>query len=78
MIDKTKEVLDTFELSRAQILDKISQIIVLEPYHLIYKLVDGSVADVHWTHPSRNLSWTKEMREAARQRALEQHRKEKR
>lgn len=78
LVDKTKEVLDTFELSRAQILDKISQIVVLEPYHLIYELVDGSVADVHWTYPSRNLSWTKEMREVARQRALEQHRKEKR
>ena len=78
LINKTKEVLDAFELSRAQILDKISQIVVLEPYHLIYKLVDGSVADVHWTYPSRNLSWTKEMREVARQRALEQHRKEKR
>ena len=78
LIDKTKEVLDTFELSRAQILDKISQIVVLEPYHLIYELADGSVADVHWTYPSRNLSWTKEMREVARQRALEQHRKEKR
>ena len=78
MINKTKEVLDTFELSRAQILDKISQIVVLEPYHLIYELADGSVADVHWTYPSRNLSWTKDMREAARQKALEQHRKEKR
>ena len=30
-----------------------------------------------WQHRSRSESWTEEMRDTARQRALEQHRKEK-
>lgn len=76
LINKTKEVLDAPEINRVQILGKIAQIIIPESYHLIYKLTDGSTVSVHWTHPSRSLSWTDEMREAARQKALRQHRKE--
>ena len=76
LINKTKEILDAPELNRAQILEKIKQIIIPEPHCLVYEFTDGSFATVHWTHPSRSLSWTEEMREAARQKALRQHRKE--
>ena len=76
LINKTKEILDAPELNRAQILEKIKQIIIPEPHYLVYELTDGSTVSVHWTHPSRSLSWTEEMREAARQKALRQHRKE--
>lgn len=75
LIDKTKEVLDVSELNRAEILDKISRIIIPEHHHMIYELKDGTVVDVHWAHPSRSLSWTAEMREAARQKALNQQKK---
>lgn len=76
LINKTKEVLDAPELNRAQILEKIKQIIIPEPHCLVYELTDGSTVSVHWAHPSRSLSWTEEMREAARQKALRKHRKE--
>ena len=37
---------------------------------------NGSSVDVFWKHPSRRLSWTDEMREAARQKTLMRYRKE--
>ena len=75
LIEKTKEILGVSELNREKILGAISRIIVPEHHCLIYKLADGSTADAHWEHPSRKLSWTDEMREAARQKALKQHKK---
>lgn len=76
LIEKTKSVLNVSELSQAILQDHISHIIVPEHNHLIYELKDGSSVDVFWDYPSRSLSWTKEMREAARQKALRRHRKE--
>ena len=73
LIEKTKEILGVSELNREKILGAISRIIVPEHHCLIYELTDGSTADAHWEHPSRKLSWTDEMREAARQKALKQH-----
>ena len=73
LIEKTKEILGVSELNREKILGAISRIIVPEHHCLIYELADGSTADAHWEHPSRKLSWTDEMREAARQKALKQH-----
>lgn len=75
LIEKTKEVLGIDELDRTTITDRISQIIVPEHHRLLYKFTDGSTADVCWQHPSRRLSWTSEMREAARQKALNQQKK---
>ena len=75
LIEKTKEVLETSELSQDIIKDRIKQILVPEHNHLLYALKDGSQCDVFWQHPSRSLSWTPEMREAARQRAIEQAKK---
>lgn len=76
LIEKTKAVLNVSELSQAILQDHISHIIVPEHNHLIYELKDGSSVDVFWDYPSRSLSWTAEMREAARQKALRGHRKE--
>lgn len=73
LMEKTKEILGVSELNREKILGAISRIIVPEHHCLIYELADGSTADAHWEHPSRKLSWTDEMREAARQKALKQH-----
>lgn len=75
LIEKTKEILGDSELNREKIFGKISRIIVPEHNHLVYELKNGSSVDVFWDHPSRSLSWTAEMREAARQKALKQHKK---
>ena len=77
LLAKTKEVLAVDELERDTLLDKVQQIIVPANYHLQYILKDGTTIHAEWQHRSRSESWTEEMREAARQRALEQHRKEK-
>ena len=76
LIAKTKEVLAVDELNRDVLLDQVQQIIVPANHHLQYILKDGRTVDVEWWHRSRSESWTDEMREAARQRALERHRKE--
>ncbi|MDR1001963.1 MAG: recombinase family protein [Oscillospiraceae bacterium] len=51
-------------------IDKIYEITVPEANRLTFKLKDGSVAERTWQNPSRRDSWTPEMREAARQKAL--------
>lgn len=75
LVEKTREILGDSELNREKIFGKISRIIVPEHNHLVYELKNGSSVDVFWDHPSRSLSWTAEMREAARQKALKQHKK---
>lgn len=79
LIEKTKEVLslgvdDT--LSREYLLEKLSEITVAAPHQLIYHLRDGTEITVEWHHKSRSESWTPEMREKARERAIKQRRKE--
>ena len=76
LIAKTKEVLTTDELNREILLERIEKIIVPAHNQLRYILQDGTVVDVQWRHRSRKESWTPEMREAARQRALARHGKE--
>lgn len=76
LLEKTKEVLETDNLSRKVLDEKLMRIIVPDHNHLIYMLKDGRSVDVFWEHPSRRLSWTPEMKEAARQRALDQRKKD--
>lgn len=76
LIEKTKVLLNVPELNQTIVQEHIFRIIVPEHNHLIFKLKNGSSVDVFWEHRSRRLSWTDEMREAARQKALKQHRKE--
>ena len=76
LIEKTEEVLGKDTLSTDVIRDSIACISVPEHNHLVYHMKDGTVKDVFWTHPSRSLSWTEEMKQAARERALKRSRKE--
>lgn len=76
LIEKTKDVLGLPEINQAIVQEYISRIMVPEHNHLIFELKNGSSVDVFWEHRSRRLSWTDEMREAARQKALMQYRKE--
>ena len=76
LIEKTREVLGTAELTREILTEQIIKIEVPEPNHLVYIFKDGTPIDVLWQHHSRRESWTPEMKEAARQHAIAQHRKE--
>jgi hypothetical protein len=48
----------------------IDEIIVPAPNRLAFMLKDGTVIEREWQDRSRSLSWTNEMREAARQKSL--------
>ncbi len=78
LIQKTKEVLgmdENAQLTR-QILEKeIDKIEAMKDNKLRFFLKTGKVMTVVWENPSRSISWTPEMREAARQRALSQAKK---
>lgn len=76
LIEKTKEVLGLPEINQTIVQEHISRIMVPEHNRLIFELKNGSSVDVFWKHQSRRLSWTDEMREAARQKALMRYRKE--
>ena len=73
LIDKTKEILNVDVLTREIILEKIAEITVTDHFHLRYALKDGSVHYVVWEHKSRKESWTPEMKEKARQKALQRN-----
>lgn len=80
LIEKTCAILnlhDEQELTNEQIAQGIKRIEVPEHNILRYYLTDGRTETVRWENPSRSKSWTPEMRERARQKSLEQHRKRK-
>jgi DNA invertase Pin-like site-specific DNA recombinase len=53
-------------------MDGIAEIFVPEPNRLVFQLSDGTTAEREWRDRSRRESWTPEMKEAARQKRLEQ------
>ncbi len=56
-------------------LDAISEIVIPGRNRLIFTMKDGSVHESKWENHSRQNSWTPEMREAARQKALERRKR---
>ena len=76
LVAKTCEVLGIGKISRSVLEQSILEIVVPEHNRLIYHLKDGSITDICWEHASRKYSWTQEMRQKAREKALERHRKE--
>ena len=75
LIEKTIEVLGVAELTKEAITERLKTIRVPSHNHLVFILVDDSIREVEWEHTSRRKSWTPEMKEAARQRAIAQHEK---
>ena len=73
LISKTKEVLGVESLDRETLLERISNVEVTGHFHLRYTLKDGSVQYAVWKHKSRKESWTPEMKEKARQKALQRN-----
>ena len=75
LIAKTSEILGLSELTHEAIAERILKIEVPEPHRLVYVMKDGTTKEVTWQHKSRRESWTPEMRERARQKALEHYKK---
>ena len=65
------EVLGLSEFDAAVFQSKISEIRVPGDNRLAFVFSDGSIAHREWRHRSRRESWTAEMKQAARERALQ-------
>lgn len=72
LIDITKKVLKTDDLTIELIKQKIEYIDALDGNRLVYHLRNGNIVEMSWQALSRRDCWTPEMKEQARQRALEQ------
>lgn len=70
----TAEVLGLDAFDGDAFLSEIDHMEVPEPNRIIYVFKDGRTEERTWKDPSRRDSWTPEMREAARQKALKQRR----
>lgn len=67
----TTEALGLPEFSVNVFREKIDYVLVCNANKLIYHFVDGTQVEKFWQHRSRSESWTDEMKEKARQQALE-------
>lgn len=76
LAEKTLDVLGASEITDDLLKNTIKRIEVISGRILRYVLKDGSVKEISWEAPSRSESWTPEMRQKARERAIERHRKE--
>ena len=75
IIEVTKRVLGVEKITKEIVEKKIQRIDVLGGNKLLFHLKNGSVVEKTWNDLSRSNSWTPEMREKARQRALAQYRR---
>lgn len=82
--EKTKEVLEEvlgqklqMELSRELLKKYIKQILVVDKHTLVYHFFNYPTKTIAWEYRSRKYSWTPEMKERARQRALANRRRQK-
>lgn len=67
----TATVLGTDRISDVLVRESIESILVGSQNRLTYRMKDGRVVEQKWKDRSRSQSWTPEMKEAARQKALE-------
>lgn len=73
----TAQVLGVKEVNEDIVKEKIEYIEAFNGNKVVYHFKNGNTQDVYWQDRSRRESWTPEMREQARMRAIIQHRKEK-
>lgn len=66
----TAEVLGTPEFDKEEFAKRVSSILVCNGNKLVYRLGDGIEREIIWKDRSRSQSWTPEMKEKARQKAL--------
>ncbi|MBE5039798.1 recombinase family protein [Ructibacterium gallinarum] len=72
----TAEVLQMAAFDPQAVSEQIRRIIVPQPNHLVFEFKNGRHIEKVWADRSRKDSWTPEMKEAARQKALKRHRGE--
>jgi DNA invertase Pin-like site-specific DNA recombinase len=72
----TSQVLGVDELTDGLVQNSIDYIEAFNENKIVYHFKDGRIHEAFWKDRSRRESWTPEMKEMARQRALKQHRKE--
>ena len=77
LYDLTAQVLGLTQFDEGVFLERVKGIDALLNKTLVFHFKDGSTAERHWEHISRAKSWTPEMKEIARQRALAQRKGEK-
>lgn len=77
LYDLAAQVLGLAQFDEGVFLERVKGIDALPDKTLVFHFYDGSTAERHWEHISRAKSWTPEMKEIARQRALAQRRGEK-
>ena len=68
-----KEILGVDELTSEIIDERIEKVIVGDDKLLTFYLKDGNKIDAHWMQKSRSESWTEEMKEIARRKAVERN-----
>lgn len=73
LYELTGEVLGTTEFTERNLFDKVADIIACD-HTLTYNLQNGGTVIKEWRPKSRSASWTPEMKEQARQRAIKKRR----
>ena len=70
LIQKTCEALEANDFDEAFLRESIEEIVAISKSELAFHFKDGRVKIIEWHHRSRRESWTPEMKEKARQKAL--------
>jgi len=65
----------TAKVQEAGGFDGLAEIQIPGSNRLIFLYADGRQADLSWQHPSRRESWTPEMKQAAREKSMQQRRR---
>jgi DNA invertase Pin-like site-specific DNA recombinase len=73
IVEASKHVIDMDQYNEVVFKSKVTKINVQANKVLEFHMKDGKVINYRWKHKSRSKSWTPEMKEKARLRALEQH-----
>lgn len=66
-------ILNVNSFNKIEFIKKIKTIVVHEPNKLVFELLDGTSKKYLWEHDRRANSWTEEMKEEARIKALERN-----
>lgn len=70
LLAKTSEVLGREDWDRDVLLEHVAEVRALERGCLVYVFRDGHTQNVTWQNPSRRESWTEEMKQKAREDAI--------
>ena len=70
LIAITSEILGITDWDREKLMETVKEIQVPEHHRLVYVFHDGHTREAAWQNPSRRESWTEEMKQRAREKAL--------